>query len=411
MIPLNRPDSVKDEVINFIGGSKESISSIENAFERYIGANAIFTSSCRSALYLAYNSLKLNGEVIVSPLTCSIAIMPIIWNNLEPYFVDIDPYTYNIDPEKINESITRKTCAIQVIHLAGNPCDMKPIKELVEDYNLILIEDCAQSLGAEYKGEKVGSIGDIGCFSFMKSMFTIGGGMIATNDQKIVSNIRNIQEKLHKPRLILKYYRLMRNLIGELRGNVLGDRLYDLLMDLRDNDFSDKTKECNFLRNTVYKPTYAEASVCLSQFKKLDNFLEKRMNNASLLSERIQKIPEVRMQKTTKLSKHVFTRYMIKTKYNSIDVIKKLQEKKIEAKHLESKYGSTYQERFDRDPFFSRFKSIKYCEKYLNIHDHIVSLPISSNMTKEEILFITEQVDETIREMSKQRGIAYESND
>ena len=89
-------------------------------------------------------------------------------------------------------------------------------------------------------------------------------------------------------------------------------------------------------------------------------------------------------------------KYMIETKYNCINIIKKLHEKKIEAKHLTHSHGISYQDRLDRNPLYAHFNSIKNCENYLRIHDNIVSLPISSNMKKGESIYIAERLREII---------------
>jgi len=107
--------------------------------------------------------------------------------------VDIDPKTYNIDPAKIESKITQRTKAIIPVHLYGQPADMDPILKLASKYHLKVIEDCAQALGAEYKGKKVGSLGDVGCLSFFPSK-VLGaygdGGMVVTNDPDIAETVR-----------------------------------------------------------------------------------------------------------------------------------------------------------------------------------------------------------------------------
>ncbi len=107
-------------------------------------------------------------------------------------FADINPVTYNVTAETIAEKITPKTKAIYVVHLYGLPVDMDPIMDLAKKYNLKVVEDCAHTPGAEYKGKRTGSIGHFGCFSFhtAKNMTTLGeGGMITTNDDQAAADI------------------------------------------------------------------------------------------------------------------------------------------------------------------------------------------------------------------------------
>ena len=399
MIPFNRTDSGMNTIGAFSKGYfGNNIFSLEGAFARYIGKEyALFTSSCRSALYLAYKSQKLDGEVIVSPLTCSTAILPLICAGLKPHFVDINPKTFNIDPEKINMAVTNKTCAIQAIHIGGNPCDMRAIKEIAEDYNLTLVEDCAQALGAEYGEKKVGSFGDISCFNLTKNMYGIGGGIMLTNDQNMFLRAKEIQAEFDSTPTSFVYYRLIRNILEKIRGDSLGNAFHRMLMSSRKLSHQggrviEVEEDCNFLQHTMHIPTNIEASVAYSQFERLENLLKRRIENAFILTKKLKKIQEIEFQTITKNSKHVFTRYMIKTPFNSKDIIKKLNGKGVEAKHLAQKYGSMYQERFDRDPLFSRFESIKSCENYLKIHDDVVSLPMSSNMKNAEIVLISNQL-------------------
>lgn len=400
MIPVNRPEfNIMDLVAFFRGYYKDTLLTLEQTFSQYLGVDySVFTSSGRSALYLAYKSLKLEGEVIVSPLTCSEAISPIIYSGLKPHFVDIDINNYNIDPEKINEAITGNTRAIQVIHLAGNPCKMKTIEDLAEDHNLILIEDCAQSLGAKYKGKMTGSFGKISCFSLMKNMFGVGGGMLCTNSHEISLNVRDIQNKFNKLSPQLKYYRLFKVYIDKNRGTFFGDFIYNIFFYSR-SKILDGSVDRSVLEDTrlFNNPTNIEASVLLSQFNRLNKHLKRRIENAALLTKEIQNYPGIKIQNTTDNSKHVFTKYMVETEYPSIDIITKLRNHGIDAMHLRQAYRALYQERFDKDPLYSHFDSIQTCKNYLKVHDHVVSLPISSNMTNKEIKYIAKQVGKLLR--------------
>ncbi|EDZ62228.1 UDP-4-amino-4-deoxy-L-arabinose--oxoglutarate aminotransferase [Sulfurimonas gotlandica GD1] len=151
----------------------------------------------------AFNFEK-NDEVIVPSNTYIATILSIIHNGLKPVLVEPNIQTYNIDPKKIVEKITNKTKAIMVVHLYGQPCDMKPILEIANKYNLKIIEDCAQAHGAEYFGQKVGTFG-IGAFSFYptKNLGALGdGGAVTTNDDIIKDTIMKLRnygssEKYH----------------------------------------------------------------------------------------------------------------------------------------------------------------------------------------------------------------------
>lgn len=120
------------------------------------------------ALFLALMSLgiKHGDEVITTPLTFIATVEAICHVGAKPVFVDIDPETYNIDINKIESAISKKTKAIIPVHLYGNPVNMDAVIAIAGKYNLKVVEDCAQAHLAEYKGKKVGTYGDIGCFSF-----------------------------------------------------------------------------------------------------------------------------------------------------------------------------------------------------------------------------------------------------
>jgi dTDP-4-amino-4,6-dideoxygalactose transaminase len=396
VIPFNKPVFGISEFKSFLKGffNDNITSRFEEDFSRYIKRKfALFTSSGRSALYLTYKSLKLDGEIIVAPLTCSIAIMPLICAGLKPYFVDIDSETFNIDPEKINEAITKKTVGIQVIHIGGNPCDMRPIQELAKDHSLYLIEDCAQSLGAEYQREQVGCFGDFSCFSLSKSLYGISGGMIVSDDQNIISKAAYLQSKFDNVSIPYIFYRFFRNSLEAYRNNVIINSFYKGLMLSREinpkvRSMLSKEEDCWSLQETMHRPSKVEATMSFSQFKSINNLLARKIENALFLSSKLKKIPEIKIQRRTKDSKHVYTRYIISTPYESKKTIQKSNNMGIEAKHLAQKYGSFFQERFDRHPLFSKYDSIKNCKNYLEIHDRILSLPMSPNMTTNEILYI-----------------------
>ncbi|MHA1244894.1 MAG: DegT/DnrJ/EryC1/StrS family aminotransferase, partial [Candidatus Heimdallarchaeota archaeon] len=141
----------------------------EQKFAEYIGGKHVMvTTNGTSALHLALEALQIlpGDEVITTPFTFVASSNSILFNGAIPIFADIDPKTYNIDPEKIREKITKKTKAIMPVHIFGNPCDMKAIKEIADEHDLKIIEDACQAHGARVDGKHVGTLGDVGCFSF-----------------------------------------------------------------------------------------------------------------------------------------------------------------------------------------------------------------------------------------------------
>lgn len=163
----------------------------ENAFAKAHDVKYAFTTTnCTTALHMAaqLGKLKPGDEVITTPITFIATNEAILGCGATPVFVDIDPRTFNIDPKKIEEKITAKTKAIFLTHLTGQMCEMDEIMEIAKRHDLYVVEDCAHTAGATYKGRPAGSIGDVGCFSFhaIKNMTTLGeGGMFTTNRDDI----------------------------------------------------------------------------------------------------------------------------------------------------------------------------------------------------------------------------------
>lgn len=174
------------------------VSSFETAFSSYCQVKyAVGVNSGTDALYLALKALDVGtgDEVITVSHTALATIAAIIASGATPVLVDIDPQYYTIDPKQIDKVITSKTKAIIPVHLYGQPSDMDEIMKVARKNNLYVIEDCAQATGAIYKNQRVGSIGDIGCFSFYptKNLGAIGdGGMAITNTPEIAKRIRRL---------------------------------------------------------------------------------------------------------------------------------------------------------------------------------------------------------------------------
>jgi len=172
----------------------------EKEYAAYCGAkHALGCGSGTDALLLALAALDIGpgDEVILPPFTFFATVGSVMRVGAKPVFVDIDPLTYNIDPKLIKAAITPRTKAIMPVHLYGQCADMAPIAEIAKQHSLHIIEDAAQSFGAEYEGTKCGTLGVISCFSFYpsKNIGTLGdAGMVTTNDdalQKKMIALRN----------------------------------------------------------------------------------------------------------------------------------------------------------------------------------------------------------------------------
>jgi dTDP-4-amino-4,6-dideoxygalactose transaminase len=176
------------------------VDTFAQAFGDYVGTeHCIVCNSGTDALYLALRALNIGpgDEVITSPFTFIATAEVISWVGATPVFVDIDPDTFNLDVTKLEAAIGDRTRAIMPVHLFGRPVDMGPLMELATRHNLAVIEDCAQATGAQWRGQTVGRIGQVGCFSFFptKNLGGCGdGGAITTNDADLADAARMLRE-------------------------------------------------------------------------------------------------------------------------------------------------------------------------------------------------------------------------
>lgn len=178
-------------------GTGPRVARFEADFARYQGlqpAQVAGLNSCTAALHvsLVAAGLEPGSEVITTPLTFCATINSILHAGLTPVLADVDPLTQNIDPDAIEAAITPRTRAILPVHFAGRPCEMDRIMAIARKYDLMVIEDCAHAIETEYHGQKAGTFGDFGCFSFYvtKNVVTGEGGMVIGRDESLVARAR-----------------------------------------------------------------------------------------------------------------------------------------------------------------------------------------------------------------------------
>jgi len=243
---------------NFLGGKK--IKEFEERFAAKLGTKyAVTFNSASSALHAAIVAVGVNPgeEVIVPPYTFTSTATSSLMHNAIPVFCDVKFDTYCIDPKKLEGMISPLSKAIIPVHLFGHACDMDEIMNIAHKHNLCIIEDCAQAVGGEYKGKKLGTIGDCGIFSFQESkiIMTGEGGMLVTNSEEIVNTARMIRNhgEVILPSLKHRTY----------RSEILG---------------------------WGYRMTELEAALGVAQLDQLDHFLNERIKLGSFLSSEINKI-------------------------------------------------------------------------------------------------------------------------
>lgn len=255
----------------------DEVEKFEEDFSNYLGAkHAISVNSGSDALFLAIKSLGIGkkDEVITVPHTFISTVDAIVRNGATPVFVDVEPDTYCINASLLEDKITKKTKAILPVHLYGHPADMDRIRELADNYGLFLIEDACQAHGAEYKGKKLGSIGDIGCFSFYptKNLGAYGeGGMVVTDNDKLAEILRQLRNYGQSK----KYY----------------------------HDFPGFNSRLDEL----------QASILRVKLKYLDEWNKRRRKVAEIYNNHLQNL-NLKLPFEKKDSKHVYHLYVIRSK-------------------------------------------------------------------------------------------------
>ncbi|HWR59195.1 MAG TPA: DegT/DnrJ/EryC1/StrS family aminotransferase [Thermodesulfovibrionales bacterium] len=198
---------IREEIMDMMGRILESshyilgpmVQELEERIAAYVGGTgAVGVASGTDALHLSVEALGIGDgdEVITTPFTFFATVEAIVYTGAKPVFVDIDPVTFALDCRKVEERITPRTKAILPVHLFGHPADMDAIMGIAKKHSLFVIEDCAQSFGAEINGRKAGGFGNAGCFSFYpsKNLGAYGdGGMITLNDGSLSGAIKQLR--------------------------------------------------------------------------------------------------------------------------------------------------------------------------------------------------------------------------
>ncbi|MBQ6813403.1 MAG: DegT/DnrJ/EryC1/StrS family aminotransferase [Methanobrevibacter sp.] len=350
---------IEDEEINAVVEVMKSgmiaqgprVIEFEEKFAEYVGAKyGIATNSGTSALHTALLAAGIGegDEVITTPFTFAATGNSILYTGARPVFVDVDEDTFTIDPAKIEDAITDKTKAIMPVQLYGQSADMDPIMKIAKEHDLVVIEDAAQAHGAEYKGKKVGCLGDMACFSFYptKNMTTSEGGMITTNSEEFAENAR-IYRAHGSP---TKYHH-----------DVLG---YNFRM------------------------TDIAAAIGLEQLKKIDSFNEKRIENAKYLNEGLRDCDLIETPVVSDGYKHVYHQYTIKVKDGKRDEFSEYL--------LENGIGNGI---YYPIPLYNQvlYTNMGY-NQALPVTDKIVeevlSLPVHAALTKEDLDLIIKVIKE-----------------
>jgi len=258
----------------FILGEEEK--DFEAQFAQFCDTkHAIGVNSGTDALYLALGALNITvgDEVIVPTFTFIATALCISYTGAKPVFVDIEEETYSIDPQKLEETITDQTKAIIIVHLYGQPANMNEISAIAKKHGITIIEDACQAHGATYEGNKTGSLGDVGCFSFYptKSLGAFGdGGMVVTNSNEISEKIQMLRDYGRKGR------------------------------------YEHKIKGYNSRLDTV------QAVILAAKLKYLDEWNAMRSQQAAYYCQQLNNVPGVIVPTTKKGRTHVFQTFAVR---------------------------------------------------------------------------------------------------
>ena len=367
MIPVCEPLIKKQELryvteclkTGWISSNGRFINEFEEKWAKYCGMNyGIAVSNGTVALEVALGCLDLEpGDEIIMPvftiISCALAA---IYNEAKPVFVDSEPRTYTIDTTKIEEKITKNTRAIMPVHIYGHPCDMDPIYKIAKKYNLIIIEDAAEAHGAEYKGKKCGSLGDISCFSFYSNkIITTGeGGMLLTNDKNYAEKARSIRNL---------YFQKERRFYHKELGN-------------------------NF------RLTNIQAAIGLAQLERISEHIEKKIWIGKNYNERLKNIPGLILPIEKAWAKNVYWMYGVVLDENI----------RIDAKELASRLNKLG---VDTRPFFLGMHEQPILKKMGLVKDgsypisEMISrrglyLPSGLTLTEKDISFVVDAVKKAL---------------
>jgi dTDP-4-amino-4,6-dideoxygalactose transaminase len=356
-------EAIKEEIDNAVLGVIRSAhfilgpngKTLEEEIARYHGVkHAVAVASGTDALHLALLAagIRRGDEVITTPFTFIATAEVISYIGAVPVFVDIDPDSFNLDVAKIEPAITKKTKAIIPVHLYGQPADMDGIMNVAQKHGLKVVEDCAQSFGAELHGKKTGTFGDFGCFSFFpsKNLGCYGdGGMVITDDAKAADYLQSLRN--HGSRI--RYYH------DEVGYNSRLDEI--------------------------------QAAVLRIKFRNIDAYNTKRRENALLYNESLAAVKGIKTPSEREGAQHVYHQYTIKIKDR--DSVKRKLDAGSETSsmiyypvplHLQAAYRNLGQ----------KPGSLPHAER---VAQEVLSLPIYPELTGEQIAIVVGAVKSAMR--------------
>ncbi|WP_288222066.1 DegT/DnrJ/EryC1/StrS aminotransferase family protein [uncultured Clostridium sp.] len=357
---------------NYIMG--KTVLDFEKEFANYIGVkHAISVGNGTDALVLALKAMGIgkDDEVITTPFTFFATAEAISAVGATPVFVDVEKETFNIDVTKIEEKITTKTKAIMPVHIFGQSADMYEINEIAKKHDLKVIEDACQAIGGKYKGRKIGSLGDVACFSFFptKNLGCAGdGGMIVTDNDEIATIARALRTH-GSGENGQKAYNLLNNIEEEVQTvEGANDTVYNPL------------KYYNYLIGYNTRLDAIQAAILAVKIKEIDNWNAKRREIVNIYNEALQNNDLV-TPVAKDYNEHVYHMYILQSE-NREEVIAKLKEAGIATGvyypvplHLQKVY-----------------KELGYKEGDMPVSEYLshrtFAIPVYPELTKEQVDYI-----------------------
>jgi perosamine synthetase len=338
------------------------VDEFERMISEYIGTKFCITfnsgTSALHSLLLAYG-IKTGDEVIVPSFTFIATANAPLFVGARPVFADIEGNTLGLNPESLREKINSKTKAIVPIHYGGCPCLIKELREIAEDYNLILIEDAAESFGAEIKGKKVGTFGESSMFSFCQNkIITTGEGGAIVTDSKEIDN---------KLRLIRSHGR-------QEEGNYFASSKY---MDYISLGYNFRMSDIN-------------AALGVGQLRKIDKIIRMRRESAEYMSKKLSKIDGIALPMPPNGYSPVYQMFTIKLEERAKSrnaLMEYLAEAGIAAKVY---FYPIHLTRYYRENFGHKMGELPLTEE---ISDHVLTLPMYPGLIKNEIDYIADTIE------------------
>jgi dTDP-4-amino-4,6-dideoxygalactose transaminase len=378
-LPFHVPD-IGDEEIQAVTETLRSgwlttgprVKQFEADFAQFIGVrHAIALNSCTAALHLSLEALgvRAGDEVIVPAVTFTATAEVLSYLGARPVIVDCEPDTLNIDPGCIEAAVTPRTRAIVPVHIGGLPCDMDRLHAIARAHALHIVEDSAHALPAAWNGASVGTLGDLGCFSFYatKTITTGEGGMVTTDDDRWAERIR-----------MMSLHGISRD--GWARYTASGSWCYDILA-----------------AGFKYNLTDIAAAIGIEQLKKSRRFHDARVAIARRYDEAFGAMPEIHVPARVPQAEHAWHLYVIQLDLDRLRIgraefIEALRKRNIGTSvhfiplHLHSYYRETFGYTADDFPQASA------------AYQRIVSLPIFPTMSPQDVSDVIEAVTATVEE-------------